>query len=65
MSEIDLLAKIEQAGLVGRGGASFPVHLKWQRIKSVASPKKFYCRNDQRRHFSHGFFAKQRGLLKY
>jgi NADH:ubiquinone oxidoreductase subunit F (NADH-binding) len=45
MSEIDLLAKIEQAGLVGRGGASFPVHLKWQRIKSVESPKKYVVCN--------------------
>lgn len=45
MSESDLLAKIEQAGLVGRGGASFPVHLKWQRIKSLENPKKYVVCN--------------------
>ncbi len=45
MSENDLLAKIEQAGLVGRGGAAFPVYLKWQRIKSLAAPKKFVVCN--------------------
>ena len=45
MSENDLLAKIAAAGLVGRGGAAFPVHLKWQRIKSVASPKKYVLCN--------------------
>lgn len=30
-----LLAKIEKAALVGRGGASFPVALKWQSVLSV------------------------------
>lgn len=45
MSESDLLAKIEQAGLVGRGGASFPVHLKWQRIKSLENSKKYVVCN--------------------
>jgi len=45
MAESDLLAKIKQAGLVGRGGAAFPVHLKWQRIKSVESPKKYVVCN--------------------
>jgi len=45
MLENDLLAKIEKAGLVGRGGASFPVHLKWQRIKSLSNPKKYVVCN--------------------
>lgn len=45
MAESDLLAKIEQAGLVGRGGAAFPVHLKWQRIKSLTAPKKYVVCN--------------------
>ncbi len=45
MPESDLLAKIEKAGLVGRGGASFPVHLKWQRIKSLSNPKKYVVCN--------------------
>lgn len=41
----ELLSKIEQAKLVGRGGAAFPVHLKWQRIKGLASPKKYVVCN--------------------
>lgn len=45
MPESDLLAKIEKAGLVGRGGASFPVYLKWQRIKSLSNPKKYVVCN--------------------
>lgn len=45
MSESNLLTKIEEAGLVGRGGASFPVHLKWQRIKSLNNPKKYVVCN--------------------
>jgi len=45
MPENDLLAKIEKARLVGRGGASFPVHLKWQRIKSLENPKKYVVCN--------------------
>ncbi len=41
----ELLAKIEQAGLVGRGGAAFPVHLKWKRIKDLPDPKKYVVCN--------------------
>jgi len=41
----ELLSKIEQAGLVGRGGAAFPVHLKWQRIKNLNDPKKYVVCN--------------------
>lgn len=45
MYQDELLAKIEEAGLVGRGGAAFPVHLKWQRIKSLKNPKKYVVCN--------------------
>lgn len=45
MSENNLLAQIEQAGLVGRGGAAFPVYLKWQRIKGLENPKKYVVCN--------------------
>lgn len=45
MSEHDLLAKIEQAGLVGRGGAAFPVYLKWQRLVALKNPKKYVVCN--------------------
>jgi NADH:ubiquinone oxidoreductase subunit F (NADH-binding) len=31
---MDILAKIKAAGLVGRGGAAFPTHLKWAAVKS-------------------------------
>ncbi len=39
MNKKNLLQKIEQAGLVGRGGASFPVHLKWQRMQETPLTK--------------------------
>lgn len=41
----DLLSKIEQAALCGRGGASFPVHLKWQRFLEVSNPQKYIICN--------------------
>ncbi len=41
----DLLAAIEQAGLVGRGGAAFPVARKWRRIKDLQKPKKYVICN--------------------
>lgn len=45
MPDNSLLSKIEAAGLVGRGGAAFPVHLKWQRIKSLENSKKYVVCN--------------------
>jgi len=41
---IDLMAKIKKADLRGRGGASFPVALKWQAIKDnlAKNPKAKY-----------------------
>jgi NADH:ubiquinone oxidoreductase subunit F (NADH-binding) len=45
MYQDELLAKLEEAGLVGRGGAAFPVHLKWQRIKQLENPKKYVVCN--------------------
>ena len=45
MPDNNLLSKIEVAGLVGRGGAAFPVHRKWQRIKSLANSKKYVVCN--------------------
>lgn len=41
----DLLQAIEQANLVGRGGAAFPVARKWRRIKDLAKPKKYVVCN--------------------
>ena len=45
MQQDDLLVKIEKAALVGRGGAAFPVHLKWQRMKDLENPKKYVVCN--------------------
>ncbi len=37
----DLIVKIKQAKLVGRGGASFPVATKWQAVKEALDKKKY------------------------
>lgn len=40
----DILKQIEKAGLIGRGGAAFPVHLKWQFVKkATGAPKYVIC----------------------
>jgi len=41
----EILAKIEEAGLVGRGGGCFPTHKKWARIKNIQSEKKYLVCN--------------------
>lgn len=41
----DLLSQIQRADLRGRGGASFPVHLKWQRFAQVDKPEKLIVCN--------------------
>lgn len=40
-----ILEKIKQAGLVGRGGAAFPTHAKWQRLKELGKPIGFVVCN--------------------
>ncbi len=45
MQQEELLIKLEQAGIVGRGGAAFPAHLKWKRIKDLSNPKKYVVCN--------------------
>jgi NADH-quinone oxidoreductase subunit F len=40
-----LLAEIEKAELVGRGGAAFPVVGKWRRIRDLDKPKKYVVCN--------------------
>lgn len=42
---VNILDKIKKAGLLGRGGASFPVHLKWQAVKEVKDKIKYLVIN--------------------
>ncbi|MBD3328582.1 hypothetical protein GF340_04730, partial [Candidatus Peregrinibacteria bacterium] len=41
----NILQKIEKAGLVGRGGAEFPTHLKWKFTKKSKAPQKYVVCN--------------------
>jgi NADH:ubiquinone oxidoreductase subunit F (NADH-binding) len=41
----DLLQKIEEAGLVGRGGAGYPTHLKWKAMQAATGPRKMLICN--------------------
>lgn len=43
--KIDIIQKLEQSGLVGRGGACFPTHLKWQAMKDAQSDVKYLVCN--------------------
>ncbi len=40
MTKQEILQKIKKSQLGGRGGASFPVYLKWQAVKSALNKKK-------------------------
>ena len=40
MANNDIISKIEEAGLVGRGGASYPVAAKWKLVKNALKTKK-------------------------
>lgn len=42
---MDILSKIKRAGLVGRGGACFPVAKKWDAVKSASENKKYVVCN--------------------
>ncbi|MDD5290940.1 MAG: NADH-ubiquinone oxidoreductase-F iron-sulfur binding region domain-containing protein [Patescibacteria group bacterium] len=42
---MDILVKIKKAGLVGRGGASFPVADKWKAVKKAKGAKKYVVCN--------------------
>lgn len=41
----NIIAKIEQAGLVGRGGAEFPTARKWQSVKDAPGKTKYVICN--------------------
>jgi iron-only hydrogenase group A len=40
-----LLEQMAEAGIVGRGGASFPTHLKWKRLKEMLAPQVYVVCN--------------------
>jgi NADH:ubiquinone oxidoreductase subunit F (NADH-binding) len=41
----NILAKIEKAGLIGRGGAEYPTAKKWREVKQVQGKKKYVVCN--------------------
>ncbi|MFA7169630.1 MAG: NADH-ubiquinone oxidoreductase-F iron-sulfur binding region domain-containing protein [Candidatus Paceibacterota bacterium] len=41
----DVIAKIKEAGLTGRGGASFPTSIKWEAVRSQTADKKYIICN--------------------
>ena len=43
--EKDIVAKIEEAGLIGRGGAGYPTAKKWREIASFESDEKYVICN--------------------
>ena len=45
----DITKKIEKAGLTGRGGAGYPVHLKWETVKKAKGSKKYVICNASER----------------
>ncbi|OQA38962.1 MAG: NADH-quinone oxidoreductase subunit 1 [Parcubacteria group bacterium ADurb.Bin316] len=42
---MDIILKIKEAGLVGRGGASFPTATKWETVKNAPGDKKYVVCN--------------------
>lgn len=41
----NIIAKLKKANLLGRGGAAFPTHLKWQMVKDQESDTKYIVAN--------------------
>jgi NADH:ubiquinone oxidoreductase subunit F (NADH-binding) len=44
-SMADLIEKIKESGLTGRGGAGFPTGLKWEAVKNASGKKKLVIAN--------------------
>lgn len=42
---MEIIEKIKEAGLVGRGGASFPTATKWETVKNATGDKKYVVCN--------------------
>ena len=48
MSPEQVIAEIGRSGLRGRGGAGYPVHLKWSAVRGAKSKKKYLiCNGDE------------------
>lgn len=45
MASTNIIAKLKQANLLGRGGANFPTGLKWEAVKNIKAPKKYIICN--------------------
>lgn len=45
MPQSDLIQKLKQANLLGRGGAAFPTYLKWQMVLEAPGAKKYIVAN--------------------
>ncbi len=45
MPQKDIIAKLKDSGLVGRGGACFPAWLKWKMVKEAKGAKKYVVMN--------------------
>jgi NADH:ubiquinone oxidoreductase subunit F (NADH-binding) len=42
---MDIIEKLEKAGLTGRGGAAFPSHIKWKAVASEVADQKYVIAN--------------------
>ena len=45
MAKKDLIQKLKQSNLLGRGGAAYPTHLKWQVVLDARGSKKYIVAN--------------------
>jgi NADH:ubiquinone oxidoreductase subunit F (NADH-binding) len=45
MAQSDLIQKLKQVNLLGRGGAAFPTYLKWQMVLDAPASKKYIVAN--------------------
>lgn len=45
MGGTKIITKLAKANLLGRGGASFPTHLKWQMVKDIKAKQKYIVAN--------------------